>query len=132
MWPNFCQVLTWWRRSRNDDPAGYTASRSEILGYNGSINDRASYSYIYERMKMAGFPMDQLMLVTDRGYPSNAMLNTLVNDNSAFLTGCPIAANSSEEKWILGPGRQLDGMAHARDYVHRELFSNGYTSSLKN
>lgn len=107
--------------------------------YNGSINDRASYSYIYERMKMAGFPMDQLMLVTDRGYPSNAMLNTLINDNSAFLTGCPIAANSSEEKWILGPGRQLDGMAHARDYVHKVFFhtkviqwrkSNGTTAKV--
>ena len=107
--------------------------------YNGSINDRASYAYIYERMKMAGFPMDQLMLVTDRGYPSNAMLNTLINDNSAFLTGCPIAANSSEEKWILGPGRQLDGMAHARDYVHKVFFhtkviqwrkSNGTTAKV--
>lgn len=35
------------------------------FAYNGSINDRGSYSYIYERMKQAGFPMDQIMLISD-------------------------------------------------------------------
>lgn len=86
--------------------------------YNGSINDRASYSYIYERMKQAGFPMNQIMLVTDRGYPSNAMLNTLIDDNTAFLTGCPIAVNSSEEKWILGQGREIERRTQAWNRIH--------------
>ena len=86
--------------------------------YNGSINDRASYSYIYERMKQAGFPMNQIMLVTDRGYPSNAMLSTLIDDNTAFLTGCPIAVNSNEEKWILGQGRELERRTQAWNRIH--------------
>ena len=90
--------------------------------YNGSINDRASYSYIYQRMKQAGFPMNQIMLATDRGYPSNSMLNTLINDNTAFLTGCPIAVNSSEEKWIFAQGRELEQNSLARDYVHKVYF----------
>lgn len=98
------------------------------FAYNGSINDRGSYSYIYERMKQAGFPMDQIMLISDRGYPSNAMLNKLINDDMAFLTGCPIAVGSNEEKWIFAQGRELERRTQAWDRVHR-VYSHTFTES---
>lgn len=98
------------------------------FAYNGSINDRGSYSYIYERMKQAGFPMDQIMRVSDRGYPSNSMLNKLINDNMAFLTGCPIAAGSNEEKWIFEQGRELERRTQAWDRIHR-VYSHTVTES---
>lgn len=98
------------------------------FAYNGSINDRGSYSYIYERMKQAGFPMDQIMLISDRGYPSNSMLNKLINDNMAFLTGCPIAAGSNEEKWIFEQGRELERRIQAWDRIHR-VYSHTVTES---
>ena len=98
------------------------------FAYNGSINDRGSYSYIYERMKRAGFPMDQIMLISDRGYPSNAMLNKLINDDMAFLTGCPIAVGSNEEKWIFAQGRELERRTQAWDRVHR-VYSHTFTES---
>ena len=98
------------------------------FAYNGSINDRGSYSYIYERMKQAGFPMDQIMLISDRGYPSNSMLNKLINDNMAFLTGCPIAAGSNEEKWIFEQGRELERRTQAWDRIHR-VYSHTVTES---
>lgn len=96
------------------------------FAYNGSINDRSSYSYIFERMKRAGFPMDQIMLISDRGYPSNAMLKTLIDDGVAFLTGCPIAVNSNDEKWILGPGRDLERRTQAWDRIHNVYAQTGY------
>lgn len=35
--PRLPNVVTLWRRSRNDEPAGYTANRSEILGIVSAI-----------------------------------------------------------------------------------------------
>ncbi len=98
------------------------------FAYNGSINDRGSYSYIYERMKQAGFPMDQIMLISDRGYPSNSMLNKLINDNMAFLTGCPIAAGSNEEKWIFEQGVSLSAGLKPGIEFHR-VYSHTVTES---
>ena len=70
--------------------------------YEGSINDKATYSFIFEKMVQAGFPMDQVILVTDRGYPSNEALSQMMQEGSHFLTAYPIAKNSSLEKWAVG------------------------------
>ena len=70
--------------------------------------------------------MDQIMLISDRGYPSNAMLNKLINDDMAFLTGCPIAVGSNEEKWIFAQGRELERRTQAWDRVHR-VYSHTFT-----
>ena len=58
--------------------------------YEGSINDRATYTFLIEKMVQAGFPMDEIILVTDRGYPSNNALNQVLSECGHFLTGCPI------------------------------------------
>lgn len=59
------------------------------------------------------------MLISNRGYPSNAMLNKLINDDMAFLTGCPITVGSNEEKWIFAQGLELERRTQAWDRVHR-------------
>ncbi len=68
------------------------------------------------------------MLISDRGYPSNAMLNKLINDDMAFLTGCPIAVGSNEEKWIFAQVRELERRTQAWDRVHR-VYSHTFTES---
>ncbi|MBR6000022.1 MAG: transposase, partial [Oxalobacter sp.] len=83
--------------------------------YEGSINDKASYSYILERMKGAGFPMDAIMLVTDRGYYNSYTANELLNEGVHYLSGVPIARNSTEEKWIIGHGHQMTKHPMFRD-----------------
>ncbi len=75
--------------------------------YDGSINDKATYAYAIGRMTQAGFPMDEIILITDRGYYSNFNSNTLLNESVHFLSGVPISKNSVEEKWILEKGRDI-------------------------
>ena len=69
--------------------------------YEGSINDQATYSFIVEKMTQAGFPMNEIIFVTDRGYPSNQVLNQVLSEGGHFLTGCPINKGSDLEKWAL-------------------------------
>ena len=69
--------------------------------YEGSINDRATYTFLIEKMVQAGFPMDEIILVTDRGYPSNNALNQVLSECGHFLTGCPINKDSDLEKWAI-------------------------------
>lgn len=70
------------------------------LPYNGSINDVASYKYIVERMKTAGFPVHELLFVTDRGYPSNGNINKLIQDGVPFLTGCRVRQQTADLQWL--------------------------------
>ena len=46
----------------------------------------------------------------------------------AFLTGCPIAAGSNEEKWIFEQGRELERRTQAWDRIHR-VYSHTVTES---
>ncbi len=75
--------------------------------YDGSINDKATYAYAISRMTQAGFPMNEIMLITDRGYYSNFNSNTLLQESVHYLSGVPISKNSVEEKWILEKGRDI-------------------------
>ena len=75
--------------------------------YEGSINDRATYSYIVERMTGAGFPMGEIVLVTDRGYYATFTAQKLLDEGVHYLSGVPIAKGSKEEKWILEKGWQI-------------------------
>ena len=68
------------------------------------------------------------MLISDRGYPSNAMLNKLINDDMAFLTGRPIAVGSNEEKWIFAQGLEFERRTQAWDRVYR-VYSHTFTES---
>lgn len=70
--------------------------------YEGSINDKATYPFVFEKMVQAGFPMQEIVLVTDRGYPSNYGLNNVLAEGAHFLSACPILKDSSLEKWIIG------------------------------
>ena len=36
--------------------------------YDGSVNDKSTYAYAVDRMTQAGFPMQEIILITDRGY----------------------------------------------------------------
>ena len=56
------------------------------------------------------------------------MLNKLINDDMAFLTGCPIAVGNNEEKWIFAQGRELERRTQAWDRVHR-VYSHTFTES---
>lgn len=69
--------------------------------YEGSINDKTTYSFILEKMAQAGFPMQEIVLVTDRGYPSNAGINDVLKEGAHFLSAFPIAKGSNLEKWIV-------------------------------
>ena len=76
--------------------------------YEGSINDRATYTFLIEKMVQAGFPMDEIILVTDRGYPSNNALNQVLSECGHFLTGCPINKDSDLEKWAIAHAETMN------------------------
>lgn len=76
--------------------------------YEGSINDKSSYTYIVDRMARAGFPMAELMLITDRGYPSGTNIDHLLKNGVHFLTGVPIDKGGAEERWILANQAQME------------------------
>lgn len=75
--------------------------------YEGSVNDKASYSYIFERMKGAGFPMQQIMLITDRSYYGANTAEKLLREGVHYLSGVPLAKGSVEENWILKQGQSI-------------------------
>jgi transposase len=75
--------------------------------YDGSINDKATYAYAISRMTQAGFPMQEIILITDRGYYSNYNGNMLLQEGIHYLSGVPISQNSVEEKWILDKGQDF-------------------------
>lgn len=86
--------------------------------YEGSIDDKQTYTYIFDRMKDAGFPMESIMLVTDRGYPSNAAINYLLNEGGNFLTKCRVNARSEDEKFLVEKFHDITGKIQSRDRVH--------------
>ena len=49
----------------------------------------------------AGFPMQEIVLVTDRGYSSNAGVNDVLKEGAHFLSAFPITKGSNLEKWIV-------------------------------
>lgn len=75
--------------------------------YNGSINDVSTYTYVVDRMTSIGFPMNEIMLITDRGYGSTPNINKLLNDKQHFLTGVVIGKGTVEERWITKEVRDL-------------------------
>lgn len=87
--------------------------------YEGSINDKATYSYVYSRMEQAGFPMGEIMLITDRGYYSNGNANTMLNNGAHYLSAVPIAQNSVEENWIFENGDTIKDMPQYWDNVNQ-------------
>lgn len=87
--------------------------------YEGSINDKATYSYVYSRMQQAGFPMNEIMLVTDRGYYSSGNAYEMLKNNAHYLSAVPIAKDSVEEKWIIEQGDSIKDMPHFWDNVNQ-------------
>ncbi len=45
--------------------------------------------------------MQEIILVTNRGYPSNAGINDVLKEGAHFLSAFPIAKGSILEKWIV-------------------------------
>lgn len=87
--------------------------------YEGSISDKATYNYVYERMESAGFPMNEIMLITDRGYYSAANANEMLKNDAHYLSGAPIAIKSVEERWILKEGSSIQDMPQFWDNVNQ-------------
>lgn len=75
--------------------------------YDGSVNDKSTYAYAVDRMTQAGFPMQEIILITDRGYYSNHNGNMLLQESVHYLSGVPISRNSAEERWILQKGQTI-------------------------
>lgn len=58
--------------------------------YSGSVNDRGSFAHILENMTEAGFEMDEVELVTDRGYKSMHNIQKQLNAGLKFVQGLPM------------------------------------------
>ncbi len=58
--------------------------------YSGSINDRGSFDHILENMVQAGFALNEVELVLDRGYKSMHNIQKQLNAGLKFLQGLPI------------------------------------------
>lgn len=86
--------------------------------YEGSIIDKSTYTYIYKRMEAIGFPMNEIMLITDRGYYSTFNANEMIKNEMHYLSGVPIARGSSEEAWILQNGSSIQDMPQFWDNVN--------------
>lgn len=63
---------------------------------NGSINDRAAFSDIIGRMKMAEFDLENTIFVTDRGYDSYHNIQCLIDCDARFIQG--IVLNDKQVK----------------------------------
>lgn len=63
--------------------------------YEGSINDVTALSEIIYRMKEAGFDLEKVILVTDRGYCSLHNVQKLLNLNLNFIQGVSIKKEGS-------------------------------------
>ena len=86
--------------------------------YEGSINDKSTYTYIYQRMGSVGFPMHEIMFITDRGYYSIFNANEMLKNGMHYLSGFPVARGSSEEAWILQNGSSIQDMPQFWDNVN--------------
>lgn len=75
--------------------------------YSGSVNDKASFKHLLDRMETLGFPMEEITLVTDRGYDSNHNLNACLQNGVNFICGYPIYKGGSLERFILSKRGEL-------------------------
>lgn len=96
----------------------FTGDLVYAFAYEGSINDKSTYTYIYQRMESVGFPMQEIMLITDRGYYSTFNANEMLKNGMHYLSGMPIARGSSEEAWILQNGSNIQDMPQFWDNVN--------------
>ena len=62
--------------------------------YEGSINDVTAFSDIIYRMKNAKFNLDNVVLVTDRGYSSLLNVQKLINLDMKFIQGVTLVEDS--------------------------------------
>ena len=58
--------------------------------YAGSVNDKASFAPILDRMKDEGFDLSDILLVADRGYKSVYNTQRLINEQISFVQGLPL------------------------------------------
>jgi hypothetical protein len=67
--------------------------------YADSINDVASFSEIFKDMKNVGFHVEDVELVTDRGYKSAYNIQTQLDAGVKFVQGLRIDENSIKAKF---------------------------------
>ena len=70
------------------------------MAYDGSINDLATFQYVFENMKGHGYDLKDLVFVTDRGYSTNGNANQCIQNDSRFLSGYPIFKGGDVENFI--------------------------------
>lgn len=63
--------------------------------YAGSINDVASFSEIFKDMKNIGFHVEDVELVTDRGYKSAYNIQAQFDAGVKFVQGCALTRTAS-------------------------------------
>ena len=67
--------------------------------YAGSINDVASFSEIFKDMKNVGFHVEDVELVTDRGYKSAYNIQAQLDAGVKFVQGLRIDEDSIKAKF---------------------------------
>lgn len=96
----------------------FTGETVYAFTYEGSVNDRATYDYVVQRMTSVGFPMDEIFLVTDRGYSSMFNMQSLLNEGIHFVTGVTIAPKSIDEKLIFQHRNHIIDNHETRNSLH--------------
>ena len=65
----------------------------------GLITDKSVYKSILAQMKSYGFDLDEIVLVTGRGYSSIMNLQNLFNTDVSFVAGVPIVEKGLKDKF---------------------------------
>ena len=68
--------------------------------YPGSINDVASFSSLFNDMKQIGFHVEDVEIVTDRGYKSSFNIQAMIDAGVRFVQGLRIDEECIKKKFV--------------------------------